>query len=170
MSTILIGFATRYGSTHEAAEAVAAALAERGLATRTELLRDVTDLAGCAGVVVGAPLFMGAWHKDAHAFLRKHKAALSRLPVAVFALGPTHEPYDPAEWASSQAQLDKGLGRHGWLEPVAVGLFGGRYDPAYLRFPMTKMAGNAPASDIRDGAKVSAWAGELADVFGAAAP
>lgn len=170
MSTVLIGYATRYGSTHEAAEAVAAALTARGLSTQTVLLRDVTTIAGSRGVVIGAPLFMGAWHKDAHAFLRRHKTALSRTPVAVFALGPTHEPYDPAEWAASQAQLDKALRRHGWLEPVAVGLFGGRYDPAYLRFPMTAVAGDAPASDIRDGAKVAAWAGELADVFGAPTP
>lgn len=170
MSSVLVGYATRYGSTHEAAQAVAATLVERGVAADTVLLRDVTDLTGCAGVVVGAPLFMGAWHRDAHALLRRHRKALARMPVAVFALGPTHEPYDPAEWAASQAQLDKALRRHGWLEPVAVGLFGGRYDPAYLRFPMTTVAGDGPASDIRDGAKVVAWASELAEVFGAPTP
>lgn len=166
MSSILVAYATRYGSTHEAAEAVATVLTARGLAADTRMLREVTDLGGRTGVVVGAPLFMGAWHKDAHAFLRRHARQLATIPVAVFALGPTADPYDRHEWAASQVQLDKALGRHPGLAPVAVGLFGGRYDPARVDVPMTTAAGPAPASDIRDGAKVVAWAGELAELLG----
>lgn len=170
MSSVLVAYATRSGSTHEAAVAVAAVLAEHGVPTRTELLRDVTDLIDCTGVVVGAPLFQGAWHMDAHAFLRAHRDALARVPVAVFALGPTRDPYDPAEWEQSRAQLAKALGRHPWLHPVDVAVFGGRYDPAHLRFATTATVAAMPASDIRDGAKVVAWAGGLAAALGAPTP
>ncbi len=193
MSSVLVAYATRYGSTHEAAEAVAAALDEHGLPARTALMREVTDLAGCTAVVVGAPLFMGAWHMDAHAFLRAHRDVLSRIPVAVFALGPTRDPYDPAEWAQSRAQLAKALGRHPWLRPVDVAMFGGRYDPTTARLrPHAGGDGRAGdehvpqelgvhpehvaeadrgervvpvAGDIRDGARVARWAGTLADQF-----
>lgn len=165
MPSILVAYATRYGSTHEAAEAVAAVLNAHGMTAETQTLRDVADLAGRSGVVVGAPLFMGAWHKDAHEFLRRHADALATMPVAVFALGPTADPHDPDEWAASQAQLDKALSRHPSLDPVAVGLFGGRYEPTRVPVPMTVGGREAPASDIRDGATVVAWAEELVDLL-----
>jgi len=165
MSSILVAYATRYGSTHEAAEAVAAVLSQAGLPADTQNLGEVTDLTGRTGVVIGAPLFMGAWHKDAHEFLRRHADELATIPVAVFALGPTADPHDPEEWATSRAQLDKALGRHPSLRPVAVGLFGGRYDPAHVETPWTTEAGAVPATDIRDGAKVAAWAREVAELL-----
>ncbi len=181
VSSVLVAYATRHSSTHEAAEAVAAALAECGVATSTGLLSEVSDLAGCTGVVIGAPLFMGAWHMDAHAFLRVHREALGRLPVAVFALGPTQDPYDPSEWEHSQAQLAKALGRHPWLHPVDVAIFGGRYDPTVARLARQRPgAGHvaddegvgpgerAPlAGDIRDGLRVARWGASLAERLGA---
>lgn len=165
MSSVLVAYATRYGSTHEAAEAVAAALADRGVATRTALLGEVTDLTGCTGVVVGAPLFMGAWHMDAHAFLRAHREALARLPVAVFALGPTRDPYDPAEWEHSRAQLAKALGRHPWLHPVDVAIFGGRYDPTVARLtrPRPDATGHPHSSDEAAHAELGVDSRHVAD-------
>src|SRR5512139_4148850 len=105
--SILIGYATRYGSTQEVAEVVAAKLREIGLEVELQPMRKVSTLAGYSAVVLGAPLFMFRWHKDALRFLSRHRKALVERPVAVFALGPTHEPYDEKEWQDSRAQLDK---------------------------------------------------------------
>jgi hypothetical protein len=55
--------------------------------------------------------------------------------LSVFALGPTHEPHEDAEWKSSQEQLDKELAKYPWLKPASIKLLGGKYDPALLRFP-----------------------------------
>jgi len=93
-SLVLVGYATRYGSTQEVAEAVAAALREGGLEVDIRLLREVRTLAGYSAVVLGAPLFMFRWHKDALRFLSRHREALLERPVAIFALGPVHDPYD----------------------------------------------------------------------------
>jgi len=98
------------------------------------------------------------WHKDALGFLSRHHKALMERPVAVFALGPTHAPYDEKEWQDSRAQLGTELAKFPWLTPVALEMFGGKYDPAYLRFPMNLLAGKAPASDLRDWTAIRDWA------------
>jgi menaquinone-dependent protoporphyrinogen oxidase len=48
-----------------------------------------------------------------------------------------------------------------WLKPFALELFGGKYDPARLRFPDSLFA-SLPASDVRDWTAIRAWAGGLA--------
>jgi menaquinone-dependent protoporphyrinogen oxidase len=159
---VLVGYATRYGSTQEVAEAIAATLRECGLAVELQPLREVRTLERYSAVVLGAPLFMFRWHKDALRFLSRYPAALMERPVAVFALGPTHDPYDEKEWQDSRAQLDKELAKYPWLTPVALEMFGGKYDPAKLGFPIKGLAGKEPASDIRDWAAIRAWASNLA--------
>lgn len=158
MSTsVLIGYATRYGSTLEVAEVIAATLAEHGLPVEMLPLREVRTLAGYRAVVLGAPLYMFHWHKEALDFLRRHRKALLERPVIVFVLGPVHDPYDEQEWKDSRAQLDKELAKFPWFKPVALEIFGGKYDPVKLRFPLKMFAGKEPASDIRDWTAIRAW-------------
>ena len=161
-ATVLVGYATRYGSTQEVAETVAATLRERGLTVDIQPMREVRALEGYGAVVLGAALYMYRWHKDARRFLSRHRKALAELPVAVFALGPVHDPYDEKEWRDSRAQLDKELAKHPWLKPVALEILGGKFDPAQLRFPINLFAGSEPASDLRDWTAIRAWASNLA--------
>ncbi|HYE80968.1 MAG TPA: flavodoxin domain-containing protein [Clostridia bacterium] len=160
--SVLIVYATRYGSTKEAAEAIAAALKENGLVVDIKPAREAGTVTGYDAIVLGAPLFMFHWHKDALRFLSKHSKALAERHVAVFALGPTHDPYDREEWQASRSQLDKELMKFPWLKPVAIEIFGGKYDPAKLSFPLNLFAGEVPASDIRHLTAVRTWAGSLA--------
>ena len=159
---ILVAYATRYGSTEQVAEAIAATLREHELAVELQAMRDVQTLDGYGAVVVGAALYMFHWPKDALRFLARHRAALARRPVAVFALGPVHDAHDAQEWQASRTQLDHELASFPWLAPIAVQLFGGAFDPAKLRFPLNVLAGQAPASDARDWTAIRAWAHELA--------
>jgi menaquinone-dependent protoporphyrinogen oxidase len=108
---------------------------------------------------------MFRWHKDALRFLSRHRKALTERPVAVFALGPTHDPYDEKEWQDSRDQLDKELSQFPWLTPVALEMFGGKYDPAKLRFPINWLAGKEPASDLRDWTVIRAWAADLKPIL-----
>lgn len=162
-SSVLVAYATRYGSTEEVAEAIAATLHECGLEVDLQPVRDVRALTEHDAVVLGAPLFMFRWQKDARHFLSRHRSALTERPVAVFALGPVHDPYDEEEWQASRSQLDKELANFPWFTPVAVEIFGGKYDPAKLRFPIKLFAGKEPASDLRDWTAIRAWASSLAE-------
>ena len=165
MSSVLVAFATKYGSTQEVAEAVAAALKERGIDVDVRPAREVKALDGYSAVVLGAPLYYFRWHKDARKFLDHHRKALVGLPVAVFALGPFAN--EPDQFEDARGRLDKALAERDWLSPVAVEVFGGKFDSAGLRFPdanpgMKKI----PASDIRDWEAIRAWASALPEVLG----
>jgi menaquinone-dependent protoporphyrinogen oxidase len=163
MSTsVLVAYATRYGSTQEVAQTVAATLREGGLVVDIRPVRESPAFTGYNAVVLGAPLFMFHWHKDALAFLSRHRKAFTERPVAIFALGPIHDPYDEQEWQASRAQLDQELAKFPWLTPLALEIFGGKYDPAYLRFPLKMFAGKEPASDLRDWTAIRLWARNLA--------
>jgi menaquinone-dependent protoporphyrinogen oxidase len=164
-ASILVGFATRYGSTQEVAETIAATLREGGLEVDCQPASKVRTLEGYTAVVLGAPLYMFRWHKDALRFLSRHREALTERPVVVFALGPTHDPHDEKEWEDSCAQLDRELAKHPWLTPLTREMFGGKYDPAKLRFPINLLAGMEPASDIRDWTAIRAWASNVASAL-----
>ncbi len=166
-ASILVAYATRYGSTQEVAEAIAATLREVGLEVAVQPMRKVQNLAAYGAVVLGAPLYIGAWHKDALDFLSRQRAALTQRPVAIFALGPIST--DEKELQGSRAQLDNELAKFQWLRPVAVEVFAGKYDPAKLNFGDRLIARlpasplyHAPACDARDWARIRAWASSLA--------
>ena len=169
-TSVLVAYATKYGSTQEVAEAVAATLRESGLTVAIQPAREVRTLQGYDAVVLGAALYMFRWHKDALGFLSKHRKALTERPVAVFALGPTHSPHDEKEWHDSRAQLGKELAKYAWLKPVAIEILGGKFDPKKLSFPWNKFAGKEPATDIRDWTAISAWAGSISNLLSRRAP
>ena len=163
--SILIAYATRYGSTREVAERIAATLREGGLAVDTQPVKLVRTLDGYRGVVVGAPLYMFDWLKEARDFLSRHRAALATRPVAVFALGPTED--KEKDWQETREQLEKVLAKFPWLKPVAVELFGGKFDPARLTFPYNLIPAlkRMPVSDIRDWDVIRNWGGGLVDML-----
>lgn len=162
LNSILIAYATRYGSTQEVAKAIAATLHERGLEVELQPVRKVRTLEGYGAVVLGAPLYMFHWHKDALRFISQHRKALAKRPVAIFALGPFSN--DEKEWQDVRAQLDKELAKFPWLTPAALEIFGGKFDPTNLRVPWNLVPAlkQMPASDIRDWTAIRAWASNLA--------
>jgi menaquinone-dependent protoporphyrinogen oxidase len=161
-ASILVAYATRTDSTQEVGEAIAATLREGGLSAICQPMHQVRTLEGYGAIVLGAPLYMFRWHKDAKSFLSRHQQALMKRPVAVFALGPFHD--DAKERQDARAQLDKELLKFPWFAPVAIEIFGGKFDPAKLRFPMNLIPAlkQMPASDVRDWTAIRAWASGLA--------
>jgi menaquinone-dependent protoporphyrinogen oxidase len=85
--------------------------------------------------------------------------------VAVFALGPFHDVEE--EWERVRGQLKKALAKFPWLKPVDIEIFGGKFDPALLRFPWNLLPAlrMMPPSDIRDWTAIRTWASNLADKF-----
>jgi menaquinone-dependent protoporphyrinogen oxidase len=159
--SILVTYATRYGSTQEVAETIAATLREGGLAVDVQPAKQVRSLAGYGAVVLGAPLYMFAWLKEACDFVSGQRTALGEIPVAVFALGPTEDKDE--DWIEARKQLDKVLLKFPWFKPVAVELFGGKFDPARLTFPYNLIPAlkHMPVSDIRDWDAFREWADGL---------
>jgi menaquinone-dependent protoporphyrinogen oxidase len=161
-TSVLVAYATRYGSTQEVAEAVAATLREHGLEVNIQPMREVRSLEGYQAVVLGTAIYMFRLHKDARRFLSRHRAALAERPVAIFALGPFND--EEKEWQAVRTQLDKEVAKFPWFTPVAREIFGGKFDPAKLRFPynLVPYLKRLPASDIRDWTAIRTWASNLA--------
>ena len=158
MSTsILVAYATRYGSTQEVAESIAATLREAGLAVDIQPMQNVRTLTSYDAVVLGAAIYNARWHPDAHKFLSQHQESLKQRPVAIFALGPLST--SSAATQRSRRQLDKELGKYPWLKPVALEMFAGKYDPS--KPGMSFFERLVPARDYRNWDAVRAWANAL---------
>jgi menaquinone-dependent protoporphyrinogen oxidase len=155
---ILIAYATKHGSTAEVATAIAATLRRSGLDAEVVPAAAVHSLEEYSGVVLGGALYMGRWHSDAIAFLRRLEPELAERTFAVFAMGPREV---ETETAGSRAQLEKALVKVPALEPAAVAIFGGVHDPSQHRFPFNRM----PAFDARDWDVIEAWTQDLVPLF-----
>jgi menaquinone-dependent protoporphyrinogen oxidase len=117
-----------------------------------------------AGIVVGAPLYVGKLLDDGLSFLRRNRDVLEEVPIAVFGLGPL----SPDDMDGARGQLSAELAKVPWLTPVATELFVGRYDEAALHLG-DKLIAVLPASplhgvgarDSRDWDAIDAWADSL---------
>jgi len=167
MASVLVAYATKYGSTREVAEAVASALREQGAEAVVRPAGEVRDVENYSAVVLGTALYFFRWRGEAHRFVRRNRAALANLPVAVFGLGPIED--TPEQFEGARGHLDKGLSKHPWLSPVSVAVFGGRVDPAHLRFPDNNPAfRQMEPRDLRDFDAIGTWACGLVDALGLA--
>ncbi len=154
---ILLAYASRYGSTQEVAETIAAELRTAGLEVEENPMHQVGSLEPFAAVVLGAAIYNTKWHPDAHRFLSRHEAALTPRPVAIFALGPLTT--SDMAMGRSRRQLEKELQKYPWLRPVAAEMFVGKMDPAQLGF-LDRLG--SKASDKRDWNAIRTWARSLA--------
>lgn len=162
---VLLTYATRSGSTEEVAQAVAQTLRENSVAAEIQPIQSVHSLEPYAAVVLGVPLYMTRFHKDARRFLAANHSALMKVPVALFVLGPVQK--DEKDWTGAQKQLEKELAKFSWLSPVSQKIVGGRFDPSKLGFPFRLIPAlrKMPASDVRDWTAIRAWASEVAAVL-----
>jgi len=155
--SILLAYATRYGSTQEVAETITAELREAGLEVDLQPMQEVKTLDNYDAVVLGAAIYGSKWHPDAHQFLSQNQEILRQRPVAIFALGPLST--GDGAMRRSRRQLDKELEKYPWLKPVALEMFVGKLDPSKLGF--FERLGST-ASDHRNWDAIRAWADALA--------
>lgn len=151
--TILVTFVTRHGSTGEVAGAIAQRFRLLGWETELTPLGDKPSPAGRQLVVVGAPIYSGRWSSRARRYLKRNRTAFESVPVAIFGMGP-RETTDDA-FARSRGQLDRTLGKIGWLAPVRTEVFGG-VDPP----------NKSPRRDAVDWDAIAAWCDALSRMVG----
>jgi menaquinone-dependent protoporphyrinogen oxidase len=187
---ILVAYTTTSGSTTDVAEAIRDELSRDGAAVDVQRLEEIGDISGYDAVVVGAPMILG-WHREAMAFVERHQAALSQVPVAYFftALNltkPSQESINgvPITYDTSLAKAPQNPDklsfreRHGapssylvpvlekapQVKPVSAGFFGGKLDYSQLSIPswlFVKIIIRGVEGDFRNWEAIRAWAASL---------
>lgn len=172
---ILVTYASKYGSTREVAEAVAATLRKGGCEVDFQHVKKARTIEPYDFIVLGAPFYLGSLHKDASNFLTRNQEILTKSShdgygVAIFTLGPTTD--DKEEWRESRAMMEKEMAKFPWLSPAAVELFGGKYDPGKFNLADKLISGlpasplyKKPFSDVRDWEAIRSWAADLIELL-----
>jgi menaquinone-dependent protoporphyrinogen IX oxidase len=159
---VLVTAASRHGSTHEIADALARRLQEaagdRGLTAAALHAENRPDPAGFDAVVLGSAVYGGSWLEPARDLAHQHVAVLRARPLWLFSSGPIGAPPYPPDEPYDTATLT------GLLAPRGHRVFPGRLEPSRLSAPERAVvtAMRAPVGDFRDWDAVGTWAVEIA--------
>jgi menaquinone-dependent protoporphyrinogen oxidase len=194
MNKILVTYATMAGSTAEVAQVVGEEITKSGLQVDVLPLNEIKDLEAYGGVVVGGPMIMG-WHRASLRFLKVHRDAFQRIPLAVFvmamSLTQTPEtsvggvpvyvdeklPKPPVKegglsfkerYARLSNYLQPVLRATRPVKPVSIGVFGGRMEYGRLKWWAVLFAMliiQAAAGERRNWTAIRAWAAGLPAAF-----
>ena len=154
---VLVAYASRCGSTHEIAQAVARDLTGRGYAVDLRVAGKAVPLAGYQAVVLGSAVRFGHWLPGAVDFVRRHQAELKRVPTAFFSV---HILNTGADEASRKARLAYTEPVRAVVQPGVEAFFAGKMDLSRLSFferTLGKLM-KARDADLRDWSAIHAWA------------
>ena len=163
MTRILVAYGSKRDGTAGLAAMIRDALTAAGHEVAVSPARDITCLRGLDAVIVAGALYADRWHRDARHFVRRHRAALSELPVWLVSTGPlddtaTQRDIPPTPQVRKLADL---VGARGHVT------FGGRLSPDAKGFLASAMA-KTKAGDWRDPAQVDRWVASIVEELQAA--
>jgi menaquinone-dependent protoporphyrinogen oxidase len=161
---VLVAYASKYGATIGIAEAIADTLRQEGVAAEARPAKEVKELSGYGGIVLGGPVFAGRWMSEASDFVKRHRESLQGLPVAYFTVG-IMPPEKVEEWRQEHRGVIEQVKQLApEVDPVAVEIFNGALNKArlgfFIRLMMTIM--RAQEGDFRDWEAIRRWSRSLA--------
>lgn len=133
---VLITFGSPHGGTEGIARILGEALDAAGFDVTIRAAEQVSGTAGFDSVLVGGALYAGRWPANVRRFVRRHVAALRRVPVYFFSSGPLDDSATERDIAPTTqvAVLMERVGAHSHRT------FGGRLEPNAKGFPAREMA------------------------------
>lgn len=158
--SVLVAYATKYGSTREIAEAIGETIAGAGLPVEVRPARDVRDLSPYAAVVLGSALYSAHWRREANRFVRAHRDALRERSVWLFSSGPLDQSANLADIPMTEHVRPEVEA----IDPRGHRTFGGRLLPGTPGLDEAVLATHR-TGDFRDFTRIRAWAQEIADTL-----
>lgn len=158
---ILVVYASRGGSTMEAAGKIADELSSQENTTAEVIsVKKAKDIASYDAIVLGSAIWMGRPLPEMVSFIKSYKPILSTKKVAVFGLCMTLKDQTPESLKAVGTYFEpiKAL-----ISPIDMQLFAGKVDPsrlglfARLAIKMVK----APVGDFRNWDTIRSWVEEL---------
>lgn len=154
MSTVLVTYASRMGSTREIAEAIAADLRETDHTVTCQPCAASPDADSFDAVVLGSAIYVQRWMGDALDYLRRQAPALSTRRTYLFQSGPCGTDGGGAKITPVPRAVHRIVRTFGLSEPVT---FGGRLDPELATGRLTRWVATGQAGDDRDWEAIHAW-------------
>jgi menaquinone-dependent protoporphyrinogen oxidase len=159
---ILIGYATRTGSTVGVAEAFGETLGKRGFRVEVKPMKEVTSLEGYQAVILGSAINGAQWLPEAVDFVKSNQNALHTVPVALFCVHGMNVSDDEKAKKRRLAYLDN---VRALIKPKTEAFFAGiGLDPGeknkIIRW-MYFAFGGGGEGDMRDWDKIRGWAADV---------
>lgn len=156
--TVLIAYATRYGSTTDVAEVVADVLRQNfAVHVDVQKTRHVQDVSAYDCVILGSSIINDRWLPEMDDFIDRFIDDLKALSCAFFITSGSVGKGEHGE--QTLATYIRNLQQHP-LQPVHIGVFGGHIDFNALSTveKYVTTVKKLPAGDYRDWSAIRAWA------------
>lgn len=156
---VLVGYATRTGSTVGVAEEVGRALGERGFAVDVRPLKERPAIAGYDAVVLGSAVNGGQWLPEAVRWAEENRTALAGIPTALFSVHIMNLG-DDERAAAKRAAYTKAV--RALVRPADEAFFAGKgpaaEDTSLIARWAFKAFGGGGEGDCRDWDAIRDWA------------
>lgn len=170
---ILVGYASRHGSTRGIAERIAETIRRAGHDVTLQEVDGSTSGDGFDAYVIGSAAYNNHWLPAASSFLRRNAPILATRPIWLFSSGPVGtDRYDKQGRDQLVTSRPREFDEFEAVHPRASEVFFGAWDPAApaagmlerLSAPfLRRMTDVLPTGDFRDWRAIEAWAQSIAD-------
>jgi menaquinone-dependent protoporphyrinogen oxidase len=163
---VLVGYASRFGSTRDIAARIADAVRAGGSEVDVRSVDDISDVDCYDAIVFGAGVYDGSWITEATALLRREAAVLARKPLWLFSVGSFGDSHPIV--GRLMKKEPKEIGEFELtLHPRDYRVFAGVIDldhwPPWGRLLFKALGGHA--GDNRDWPEIDAWAEQIDRAF-----
>lgn len=160
--TIHVVTASKHESSWAIGEAIAQRLRDRGNLAVAEEAEDDPSIEAGDAIVLGSPIYMGKWRKDARQILDRLSDEPAGRAIWLYTVGPLGDPPEPED-----AKPEEEVVRFAADRARGHRLFTGKLDRSQLnrRERLAVRAVKAPDGDFRDWDAIDAWADEIADAL-----